>query len=152
MKKFLTVLLVFTVFTGYAKNDDIKADSIKKLIENKSFAFIPQSAMPMRGGFISLTPSFDVKVSGDSVVSYLPYYGVARTAIFPGEETGIKFTSTNHQYEVQTTKNGWNILIKPKDVGHNVELNFNISKSGHVMLRVNDYRRDPITFSGYLEL
>jgi hypothetical protein len=143
---------MFTVFAVYAKNDDIKADSIGKLIEDKSFVFIPQSAIPMRGGLISLTSSFDVKVSGDSVVTYLPYYGVVHSAIFPGEETGIKFISTLHKYEMKKTKNGWNVLIKPKDIGHNIELNFNISKSGRVMLRVYDYRRDPITFHGYLEL
>jgi hypothetical protein len=152
MKKFLTVLFMFAVFTGYAKDDDKKADSIKTLIEVKSFVFVPQSALPLKGGLISLTPSFDVRVSGDTVAAYLPYYGEAKTAIFPGEDAGITFTSTVNKYEVQKTKHGWNVHIKPEDIGNNIELSFSISKSGHVMLRVSDYRRDPITFNGYLKL
>jgi hypothetical protein len=152
MKKFVTVLFMFTVFTGYAKDDDVNADSIKTLIETKSFVFIPQSALPMKGGMISVTSSFDVRVSGDTIVAYLPYYGEAKTAIFPGEDAGIKFTSTIQKYEVKKTKHGWNVYIKPKGSGHNIEMYFSISKSGHVMLRVSDYRRDPITFNGYLKL
>jgi hypothetical protein len=153
MKKFLTfVSLMLLVFTGFAKNDEGKSDSIRKMIDNKSFAFIARSAMPMRGGFISLTPSYDVKMAGDSIVTYLPYYGRAHTAIFPGEDNGIKFTSKNLEYKVKETKNGWDIVIKPEDVKNNVELRFNISKSGYAMLSVSDYRRDPITFSGYLDM
>jgi hypothetical protein len=153
MKEFLTfVLLMLTVYTGFAKDDDIKADSVKKRIENKSFVFIPQSAIPSKGKFVSLTPSFSVKISGDTVVSYLPYYGEVHSAIFPGEESGVKFTSKNNKYKMRQTKKGWTVVIKPEDVGYYVELNFDISKSGRVMLRVSDYRRDPITFTGYLEL
>jgi hypothetical protein len=153
MKKFLTfVILMFTVFAGFAKDDKAKADSIKKRIENKSFVFVAQSAMPLKGQFISLSSSFDVTISGDTVTAYLPYYGEVHTSIFPGEESGIKFKSIRNKYKMQPKKNGWNISIKPEDVGHNVELNFDISKSGSVMLRVNDYRKDPITFRGFLEL
>jgi hypothetical protein len=154
MKKFLTfVLLMFTAFAVFAKKDDeAKADSVKKRIENKSFVFIAQSAIPLKGKFISLSPSFDVKISGDTVTAYLPYYGEAHTAIFASEENGIKFTSVRNKYKVQPKKNGWNISIKPDDIGYGVELNFDISKSGSVMLRVSDHRRDPITFRGYMKL
>jgi hypothetical protein len=150
MKKVLTLILIFSVFTGFAKDDKEKADSIKKLIDNKTFVFEAQSAMPTRGGFISLTSSYDVKVAGDSVITYLPYYGRAHTAIYPGEDEGIKFTSTKSKYTVKETKNGWDVVIKPEDVKNNVELRFNITKSGYVMLVVSDFRRDPITFRGQL--
>jgi hypothetical protein len=153
MKKFLTfVLLMFTVFTGFAKDDEVKADSIKKRIENKSFVFIAQSAMPLKGKFIPLTSSFDVTISGDTVTAYLPYYGEAHTAIFANEEGGIKFTSVRNKYKVQSKKNGWIVTIKPEDVSYGIELHFDVSKSGNTMLRVSDNRRDPITFRGYLEL
>jgi hypothetical protein len=141
---------MLSVAAGFAKKDKAKADSIKNLIDNKSFAFVARSAMPMRGGFISLTHSYDVQVTSDSIVTYLPYYGVSHTAVFPGEDSGIKFTSTNHKYEVTKTKHGWDVLIKPEDVRNSVEMRFNISESGFVMLSVRDYRRDPITFNGYL--
>ncbi|MDR1340499.1 MAG: DUF4251 domain-containing protein [Prevotellaceae bacterium] len=152
MKKYIAfVLLMITVFTVYARKDEAKEDSIRKRIDSKSFVFIAQSALPMKGKFISLSSSYDVKVAQDTVVAYLPYFGEAHTAIFSSDESGIKFTSTNNRYEVKQKKNGWDIVIKPKDVGNNVELHFNISKSGSTMLRVNDYRRDPISFRGYID-
>jgi hypothetical protein len=152
MKKFLTlVLLTFTVFTGYAKDDEAKADSVKKWIENRSFTFIAKSAMPLKGRFISLSPSFDVKISGDTVTAYLPYFGEAHTATFGSEEGGIKFKSTRNKYKIQSKKNGWNVMIKPEDIGYGIELNFDVSKSGSIMLRVNDNRRDAITFRGHIE-
>ncbi|MDR0384987.1 MAG: DUF4251 domain-containing protein [Prevotellaceae bacterium] len=152
MKKFLSfVILMFTIFAGYAKDDEVKADSVKKRIENKSFVFIARSAIPMKGKLISLSPSFDVKISGDTVKAYLPYYGEVHTAIL-SSESGINFTSVRSKYRVQPKKNGWNVLIKPEDLMYNIELNFDISKSGSAMLRVSDYRRDPVTFRGYLDL
>jgi hypothetical protein len=150
MKKFLTFILIFSFFTGFAKDDKVKADSIKKLIGNKTFVFEAQSAMPLRGSFISLTSSYDVKVAGDSVISYLPYYGQAHTAVYPGEDDGIKFTSTKSKYTVKETKSGWHVVVKPEDVKNNVELRFDISKSGYVTLTVSDFRRDQITFRGVL--
>ncbi|MDR2286332.1 MAG: DUF4251 domain-containing protein [Prevotellaceae bacterium] len=153
MKKFLTfVLLMFTVFAGFAKDGEITVDSLNKRLEGKSFVFVAQSAMPLKGKFISLSPSFDVKVSGDTVTAYLPYYGEVHSATFPSEEGGINFKSIRHKYKVQQKKNGWNVSIKPEDIGRSIELNFDISKSGNVMLRVTDQRKDPITFKGFLEL
>jgi hypothetical protein len=144
---------MFTVFTVFAKDDEAKTDSIKKRIANKSFTFIAQSAIPMKGSFISLSSSsFDVKISGDTVTAYLPYYGEAHTAIFPGEDGGIKFTSIRNKYKVQPKKNGWIVTIKTEDLGYNIELNFDISKSGNTMLRASDHRKDPITFRGYLDI
>jgi hypothetical protein len=152
MKKFITfVLLMVTVFSVYAGKDEAKEDSIKKYIDSKSFVFVAQSALPMKGKFISLSSSYDVKVAKDTITAYLPYYGEAHTAIFSSEESGIKFTSTDNRYEAKQTKSGWSITIKPKDLVNNVELHFNISKSGTTMLRVSDYKRDPISFRGYIK-
>jgi hypothetical protein len=153
MKKFITlILLIFTVSAVSARKNEVNADSVKKLIDSKSFVFVAQSAIPMKGKFISLSSSYNVKFVNDSIISYLPYYGTAHTAIFPGEDSGIMFTSADYKYEVKPVKSGWNVTVKPKDLRNNVELYFNISKSGGAMLRVSDYRRDAISFRGYISL
>ncbi|MDR1896044.1 MAG: DUF4251 domain-containing protein [Prevotellaceae bacterium] len=151
MKKLLLVLAVmFSAYAGFAQ-DDKNADSIKAQIDNKSFVFIARSALPLRGSMISLSPTYDVQVSSDTVRAYLPYYGKAHTAVYPGDETAIKFTSLKSDYTVKATKHGWNVTIKPKDVPNSVTMNFNISKSGNVLLHVSDYKRDAITFHGYID-
>jgi hypothetical protein len=148
----MLVLLMITVFRVSAKDDEIKADTVKKRIENKSFVFVAQSAMPLKGGSILLTASFDVKISGDTVTAYLPYYGEAHTAIFGHDESGIKFKSVRNKYSAKQKKNGWNIIIKPEDVGYGIALYFDVSKSGYTTLIVRDNRRDIISFRGYLDL
>jgi hypothetical protein len=142
---------MITVCAVYARDDKTKADTIKTRIENKSFTFIAQFALPMKGRLISLSSSFDVRVSGDTVTAYLPYYGEVHSASV-GSDGEIKFTSVHNKYSVTPKKNGWNLFIKPDDIRYSIELYFDISKSGNVMLRVNDYRRDPISFKGYLDL
>lgn len=151
MKRILIVtLILMSAFTAFSKNDKEKADSIQKLIEDKSFVFVAQSALPLRGSFISLTPPYDLKVAKDTIEAYLPYFGRAYSGVFPGNDNGIKFTSTKNTYKVEKNKHGWDVTIKPEDIQYGIELYFTISENGYAMLRVSDNRRDPITFNGYV--
>ena len=96
-----------------------------------------------------------MKVTKDSIIAYLPYYGQAYLAPDPGTtEGGIKFTSTNFNYKVnQGKKGGWEIVIKPRD--HDItnwrdvqQMVLNISPDGYASLYVLSTNRDPISFQG----
>jgi GH18 family chitinase len=153
MKKFLLafVLLTIAVFRGSAQDDETKADVVKKQIEEKSFVFKAQLAIPLKGRHVSLiTSSFDVKISGDTVNVYLPYYGRSHTVVLGHDEDGIQFKSVRNKYKVNPKKNGWNVIVKPEDLEYAIELNFDISKSGEIMLNVKYDKKDPISFKGYL--
>jgi hypothetical protein len=69
-----------------------RMEEVKNLIENKTFVFIPTHAMPLGGGSIHLSYSFEAEVKGDSVFSYLPFYGVAYHVEYGGRNSAFDFS------------------------------------------------------------
>ena len=132
------------------ENSNNKANDIKSIIENKHFVFKAQTALPLSGKMRQLTSDYDMKVSGDSLVTYLPYFGRAYAAPLDPSGGGIHFTSTDYNYQVQERKNGWNIILTPKDVQDVRELLLSVSKSGYASLNVTSNSRQSISFNGYV--
>jgi len=152
MKKIFIMLMLVVPFFGYAKNKSQENNNfVEQLINEKSFDFIAKSALPSKGNHISLSSAYDIKISGDTVVVYLPYYGRAYSAITSSDESGYKFTSTKNDFKVKQTKRGWDVTIKPTDVPNGVQLYLNISTTGHTMLTVTENKRDAIAFNGVLK-
>jgi len=124
---------------------------IKNLIDSQDFDFVAQSVLPARGAIRQLSSLYDIAISKDSVVSYLPYFGRAYTVPYNSTEGGFKFTSTKFEYSASPTKkNGWDILIKPKDYNEVQELSFRIFNNGYASLRIVSLNREPISFQGYI--
>ena len=141
---------------GYAqdaqKNIEAPNDT-KALLDSQRFEFVAQSANPLKGRSIHLSPGYTFIVLPDSVVSDLPYYGRAFQASFDTRDAGIKFISTDFDYTVKPRKkNGWDITIKPKDVRHSPQIYLSISTSGTGSLRISSVDRESISFTGYLRI
>jgi len=139
---------------SFAQNKkEQKRAAIKNNIETKHYTFSANNAIPLSGGTIQLTSEYDLKITPDSVVSFLPYYGVAHFDVpYGSTDLGIKFTSTKFEYKaVQRKKGGWEITIKPKDVRNLQSMTLFISADGYGSLAVNSVNRDNISFDGYLE-
>jgi hypothetical protein len=128
-----------------------KGNTIKSLIESKNYIFKAQSVSPQRGGTRQLTPEYDMRLIGDSLVTYLPYFGRAYTAPINTSEGGIKITSQNFDYNIRTKKKGWEITYIPKDNREVRQLFMSVSSNGYAQLRVISNNRDPISFNGYIE-
>ena len=130
--------------------------AVKDMVAHNHFYFVAQYALPMTGGTKYLTSAYDLKVTKDSIIAYLPYYGVAHLAPSPAEanEGGIMFTSTDFAVtQKEAKKDGWQITIKPKD--HNItnwrdvqQMTLDISSDGYASLSVISSNRDPISFRG----
>ncbi|MES2371107.1 MAG: DUF4251 domain-containing protein [Bacteroidota bacterium] len=149
-KQFLFFLVIAVAFFPMAHGQQ-KEMVIKNKIQAKSYVFIAQSVSPMRGSMRQLTTEYDLRVSPDSIISWLPYFGRAYSAPIASSEGGIKFTSTNFDYRVvNRSKDGWNITIKPKDVPDINQLLLTVFASGSASLQVISNNREPITFSGYI--
>jgi len=122
---------------------------VKNFVESKEFTFKARTVMPMSGGSKQLTSDYDVRLLGDSIISYLPYFGRSYTAVYGTESGGIDFTSTKFEYKAKARKKGgWDVTINPKDVKEIQELNFTISDDGSASLRVTSTNRQPISFYG----
>lgn len=119
-------------------------------VQKGQFSFEPQTVIPMTGGARQLSPAeFDLRVHSDSLISYLPYFGRAYS-ISPGEEGGLRFTSTVFEYKAKKEKKGWQVTIVPRDARDVRQLSLHISETGFATLQVNSTNRQPISFSGYV--
>ena len=159
--KWLKVLLILAVavtglHSAYAQNnkkqkESEKAASVRALLESKNYVFKPQTALPTSGTSQQLTQDFELKVTGDTVQSYLPYFGRAFSATIGQTEGGIRFTSTDFGYTIRQRRKGdWEIGIQPKDAGDVRQLLLRVSENGYGTLQVTSNNRQPISFNGYV--
>lgn len=155
MKGLQNIILAMLLSTNvlYAqKKNDLKKEAIEKMIANHSYVFkaqtvLPTGAVPNR----QLNSDYDLRVSPDTVISYLPYFGRAYTAPIDPTKGGIQFTSVKFDYkETQRKKGGWDIVIKPQDTQDASQLILNISEAGYASLQVIGNNRQPISFSGII--
>ena len=149
-KIFLFIVFVFFIGTVYAQDKDAE---IKSLIESKRFVFKAQTVSPPSMPLRHLTgDNYDLRVLGDSLISYLPYFGKAYTAPAPGTSGGYNFTSTKFDYTAKTRKKGgWDIALKPKDVTDFREFDLTVSKNGTASLRALSNNRQLISYNGFIE-
>lgn len=160
MKKFKYILLLLSVvaisFFTYAQSkkdkDKMKEDDVRRMVNDHNFTFQAQYANPMGGGHRYITPDYDVRVTKDSVIAYLPYFGRAYFDVpYNPNDGGIKFTSTKFTYKVtEKKKGGWDIIIDPKDAKYIQRLTFYISTAGYGNLGFTISNRSPISFDGLL--
>jgi len=144
-------LVILFFLSAKAHGQDLNKQQVQNAVQAKAFVFKAQTVMPMSGGSRQLTTEYDVKFLGDSLVSYLPYFGRAYNASYGTQDGGINFTSTKFEYKAKAGKKGaWDIAVKPKDAKEVQEMNFTISDNGSASLRVTRTNRQPISFYGYI--
>ena len=151
-KYFLLLLIItgFSLSSAFAQNDT--SSSIKKALQSKSFVFVARTVTPMRGDLKQLTSYYDLKVSKDSLISYLPYFGRAYTAPLDPSKAGLHFTSTDFSYVLsERKKGGWDVSIKPNDNTDVRQLNFTVFDDGNATLQVLSNNREAISFNGNMK-
>ena len=150
IKKILFLIcLAATCSLGLHAQDKLVV--IKNLVDSGKFTFHAQTAMPSSGPTKQLTSEYDVRVSKNSVVSHLPYFGRAYSAPYGSGDGGFNFTSTKFDYSSKARKKGgWEISIKPKDVTDVREFLLTVSENGYGTLQAMSNNRRPISFSGYV--
>jgi hypothetical protein len=162
----IAVVVAFTFVgitaAGAQTRQDRKAARIaevKQLVESQNFVFAANYVNPARSAGRALTSSdYDLTVTKDTVIAYLPYFGRAYVAPpYGSTEGGIKFTNTDFSYAVKAEKRGgWSITIKPnkKNISDSRDvqsLYLNIGPEGYASLQVISTNRDVISFNGTIE-
>lgn len=137
--------------TGWAQNKKDKKAEIKNNVEARNYVFIAQTALPTSGRSRQLTSDFDFRVSKDTVISNLPYFGRAYSAPLNPTESPLQFTSTNFGYTVTNKKKGgWDVVITPKDQQDPRQIALSIFENGTASATVTSNNRQPIAFNGYV--
>lgn len=155
--KLLLITCLTTLSVNFSnaqdKNEkDEKKERIRELIQSKSFVFVAQSVTPMGGRFMNLNSFYDLRVSEDTVLSDLPYFGRAFIAPINPTESPLRFNSTDFNYDIKEHREGgWDITITPKDGKDVRQMYLSVSDKGYATLQVVSNNRQPITFNGIID-
>ena len=126
--------------------------AVKNLIETQQYAFRAQTVLPTGGPTRQLTSEYEMKVSKNNVVTFLPYFGRAFAAPTDPSKGGIDFNSNAFEYNIKNRrKGGWDIQIVPKDAGDVRELILQVFDNGTANLRVISNNRQAISFQGFIK-
>jgi hypothetical protein len=146
-----TVLFLFSCsgskpVTGLAEAD------VQQMVNAKDFAFRADQMMPSGGRTRILNETYLFTVTPEKVVADLPYMGRANSVSYGATDGGMRFQSTNFDYNVSPgRKNGWNVTIRPKDQNDVRECIMNVYSNGTADLSINSNNRQQIRYSGYLQ-
>ena len=166
LKYYLSFLFLAITASSFAQTDK---ETTIKIVADKSYIFNANSAQPLssadvnqvlsrmsggaNGSYINLSGSqYDVVVTKDSIVAYLPYYGRSYNAPYNPTESGIKFKSRDFSYtEAKGKKGSYTIKIQTKDLKmENYQMILNVSQNGYASLMVNSNNKQAISYNGFL--
>lgn len=155
MKKRTVHFQMLILFFSFLLSTALSAQKLDKktvehLIQSKNFVFTVQNVYPMGGMVNQMMTGFDLRMIGDSMITYLPFFGRAYSAPY-GQGGAFNFTSTKFEYTVkQRKKGGWEILIQPRDHRDIQQMNFTVAENGYASLQMTSNSRQPISYTGYL--
>jgi hypothetical protein len=113
--------------------------------------FVPQTVYPLGMAVRQATSGFELRISKDTINSYLPYFGRAYNADYGSREVGAQFTSSNFSYTENTNKKGErNIVIRPKDNKDIQEVRITIYDDGYAYVQLSFNQRQSIGYRGQI--
>jgi len=143
--------LLLIVALGLGMFAGAKSKNTKALVDASNFVFKAQSALPLGGRTRILTTDYDLKVTKEKIISYLPYFGRAYEAPIDPSKGPLDFTTTDFSYaSLPGKKEGWTVTIKPKDYTDVQQLILHISSDGYASLQVLSTNRQAISFNGVI--
>ena len=166
MKKlfYLTLLLTSFIMISRAQKTETKSrretraerqqkkiGEVKELIENKSFVFKATYALPMAGPTIPLNFSFDAELKNDTLISYLPFFGVAYSVNYGDRGSAFDFSLPVENVEIQKTDNGYKVSFNVRKTMDYLKFNFDISNPGYANLKIISTNRQVMSYYGTIE-
>lgn len=125
---------------------------VRDAIDNRTMTIEVNNMMPIRGGMKHLNDSYNIRLSGDTLYSYLPYFGRAYTVPYGGGR-GLHFQAPLQDYVVSHPKRDLTVIqllvTNDEDQYHYM---IELYDNGRANLTVRATERDQISFSGEMKL
>lgn len=126
------------------------AMAVERAIDTRTFRVEMEFMKPYRGMNRRLTSTYDIKVSGDTLYSYLPYLGGAYNLPYGGGK-GLIWDAPLQDYVVTPMKKGYTQIEMTAFNGEDYFLYvLDLYPNGSADLYIRSRERDPIAFSGNL--
>ncbi len=155
MKKlflFLSVAMVWGCSMPARTVDPQLAAAVEALVESREYAVDVDIITPQRGMPHTLSYPWNIRVRGDMLYSYLPYFGQAYTPII-GLNEGLDFDARINDYTVERGRRGQievTFWVMSSDDRYDYALT--IYPSGEVSLTVLPDRKTSVRFDGKLHM
>lgn len=155
MRKIIAVFAVAFLILSCSGSSKTKSESreadlqeVREAVAAKDFEIDVVRAYPMRGRTVNLSGGYGVKIAGDSVYSYLPYFGQAYSVPYGGGE-GLRFESVMNNYQVKLGKRDEQIVSFRANTNEDYyDFRMNIWSDGSGDITVTPGRKQPISFTG----
>ena len=160
MKKYI-VLLITTIamvscasytIDGQKVSKELYEQFVAKKVEqnlaDRHFVINMKSMHPFRGTSRHLTSDYSLEVRGDTVISYLPYFGEVRNVPYGGGK-GLNFAGWLTLYEAyQVVAGMYRVVMGVENDEAQYRYILEVFDNGSSTLDVSSYNRDPISFTG----
>lgn len=138
------------------------AAAVRAKIESRDYTIHFDRATPnspvlsrfpnLNNRMMNLTPDYNIRIDGDMLHSYLPYFGEAYTAIL-GRQDGLVFDEPVTGYKVAERRRGFTeIKFTTRTFEDRYDYTIEVYPNGMCYLIVNPDRKSSISFDGKLEL
>ncbi|MDD6553320.1 MAG: DUF4251 domain-containing protein [Prevotellaceae bacterium] len=127
-----------------------RVENVKKMINDRHYCIDINEMQPMAGPSRHLDDGYSLEVHGDSIISYLPYFGRAYNVPYGGGK-GLNFTATIGHYTMTVPKDGEYLIKMNIDNGEDqLTYQLDIFTNGKSYVSVWAKEREPISFYGEL--
>ncbi len=124
------------------------AQQVEKALAERQYTISVNMMYPLRGTPVNVTPDYSLQVKGDSLFSYLPYFGRAYNIPYGGGN-GLHFSAPIKGYESAKGKKGrTRVTIQVENEGDQLTYNLDLFPNGRADIDVISRERESINYSG----
>ena len=125
---------------------------VRQAVDDRAYTVEMNYIYPQRMASRHLDYGYSLRISGDSIYSYLPYFGRAYSVPYGGGN-GLNFKGVMDYYKVtRTKKDCTDVVLGVKDDGDEYQYTLNIYDNGTVSLGVFSRNRESISFGGQMTI
>ncbi len=159
MKKgLLAILAIVALMTGCATSAEKMARQaevaaqVKEALQARHYKIDVHMMYPRRGSSVNVSSNYSLEVKGDTLVSYLPYFGRAYNVPYGGGK-GLNFKALITGYRSEPGNKGLTrIQISTENEEDQYLYYLEIFNNGEATIDVQSRQREFITYSGRMDL
>lgn len=166
MKKVIAFMVTLAIFTACGttagsvggnltkeQRKELVAQEVTHRLNSRHYKIAVNFMTPLRGGGRRyVNGGYSLEVKGDTVRSYLPYFGNVYRATM-GQQKALNFDAAIYNYEVKRSgKNAVQVFFFTETEEDRYQYQIDIYSNGRAYITVLAQNRDGITFDGDMEL
>ncbi|MBQ2209397.1 MAG: DUF4251 domain-containing protein [Prevotella sp.] len=128
------------------------AQQVDRMLTDRHYTVNVEMMYPRAGSAVNVTSNYSLEVRGDTLVSYLPYFGRAYNIPYGGGQ-GLNFTAPIKDYKaVKNLKGTTHITIHTDNGEDDLKYELEVFDNGSTTIDLMSREREPISYSGNLDM